>query len=495
MSLQTLSARPLAVMALLISATIMLRLGYLRYEVIDWDESTFILTAWSVSQGYLPYVEVWDLKPPMFFFALGAVLKLFGQSLLYVRLFGAVLVALTACLIYLTAKRILDARSAIFAGGTFVLASTPWPLQHSMTEHLAMAFLMLAVLLLLRKNNTAAQYFIIGILISLATLTRSNLAFVAIGIGFGILLFENHATWRGRLARFSTYVLGGCIPLGIILMLYHAAGHLDLFLIANLDLPLAYASEQRGFFLNLAMIIGAIFAASLVFPDLWGAMIALPVTRLWQMRRNFTMLDLPKAIKWLILVAGLILVSMASSGFFTWHHLYQLIPFLALLCAGFIPNPLAYWQKILVLCMILVALARSLPHSAIIIFDGLHHPLYKLSQQIEKDRQDDDVIFALAGQLLYWYIQQPPPLLHGAHPSNLFKPALENIMIEKGLIAVNSFEQLIDSRPRYILLPKTQNWHLKSERAIQLQPILETEYEIWQTTPDVIVMRRLAPRP
>jgi len=32
--------------------------------VIDWDESTFILMGQSIIDGHLPYVKLWDLKPP-----------------------------------------------------------------------------------------------------------------------------------------------------------------------------------------------------------------------------------------------------------------------------------------------------------------------------------------------------------------------------------------------------------------------------------------------
>ena len=69
--------------ALLILAT---QLGSLVEEVIDWDESTFILMAADVLRGNLPYLNLFDNKPPVMFFALAGALAAFGESLVTVRL-------------------------------------------------------------------------------------------------------------------------------------------------------------------------------------------------------------------------------------------------------------------------------------------------------------------------------------------------------------------------------------------------------------------------
>jgi hypothetical protein len=53
------------IFALLVIIT---RLQALRFENIDWDESTFIIMASDVMRGHLPYLDVWDNKPPILFF-------------------------------------------------------------------------------------------------------------------------------------------------------------------------------------------------------------------------------------------------------------------------------------------------------------------------------------------------------------------------------------------------------------------------------------------
>ena len=47
-----------------------LHIGALEQEVIDWDESAFILGAADLQRGHLPYVETFEHKPPAIFFML-----------------------------------------------------------------------------------------------------------------------------------------------------------------------------------------------------------------------------------------------------------------------------------------------------------------------------------------------------------------------------------------------------------------------------------------
>ena len=81
------------------SLLLVTRLGYLSWEVIDWDESTFIIMASHVRVGHLPFLELFDIKPPGIFFALAGMMSLFGENLITVRFFGAfcLLVAALAC--------------------------------------------------------------------------------------------------------------------------------------------------------------------------------------------------------------------------------------------------------------------------------------------------------------------------------------------------------------------------------------------------------------
>lgn len=73
-----------------------LRLPLFFSLVLDWDESTFILIGQSILDGHLPYVALWELKPPLLFGAFAAAIAVFGDSIVGIRLFGTLCVTLTA---------------------------------------------------------------------------------------------------------------------------------------------------------------------------------------------------------------------------------------------------------------------------------------------------------------------------------------------------------------------------------------------------------------
>jgi len=41
-----------------------LRISTFFQSVIDWDESVYLLMSKSILDGNLPYIQVWDHKPP-----------------------------------------------------------------------------------------------------------------------------------------------------------------------------------------------------------------------------------------------------------------------------------------------------------------------------------------------------------------------------------------------------------------------------------------------
>lgn len=49
------------------------RIPFWFIDVIDWDESTFILLGKSILERNVPYIEYWDLKPPVAFLSVSAM--------------------------------------------------------------------------------------------------------------------------------------------------------------------------------------------------------------------------------------------------------------------------------------------------------------------------------------------------------------------------------------------------------------------------------------
>ena len=188
-----------------------------------WDESTFIIMASHVLEGNLPYLELYDLKPPGFFFVLAGVMGVFGENLPTVHLFGAFCLLVCATAGYAIAVRQTTPLMAGAAMTAFCALTYEVEGRQTLTEHLALAFMMPACWLLVARRQLWAA-FLIGLLISAATLTRTNLAYVALALG-GVYL------WRCVKPRSETpgkavaaYIAGGAIPLTCLLLAYWLAG-------------------------------------------------------------------------------------------------------------------------------------------------------------------------------------------------------------------------------------------------------------------------------
>ncbi len=85
--------------------SLLIRLPFFFIDIIDWDESTFILMGQSILDGHLPYTQLWDLKPPLAFVAYASFIFILGKSIISIRLAGTICVALTAFFVYLSGKK------------------------------------------------------------------------------------------------------------------------------------------------------------------------------------------------------------------------------------------------------------------------------------------------------------------------------------------------------------------------------------------------------
>ena len=94
----------LLVLTYLLIITVVIRFPYFFPAVIDWDESTQIIMGQDILDGQLPYIDLWDNKPPLSFLSYAFFILFFGKSIIAIRLAGSICVVTTAYLIYIRLK-------------------------------------------------------------------------------------------------------------------------------------------------------------------------------------------------------------------------------------------------------------------------------------------------------------------------------------------------------------------------------------------------------
>ena len=221
------------------------------------DESTAVVMAGHLLDGNLPYVWLFDNKPPLLFLLLAGAMALFGESLLVVRAVGDFFLLLSAVAVFAIARRRTSPAAAGLGALLLIAIHAKGPGTPTMTALPAMALTLAALWLLLARRKRLWAVAAAGLLLSLATLTRTNLGFLALAcavwLGVAPLRPSLGVQWRA-VPVFATAALA---PLGLLGLAYWRADALEALYLVNVTVPLSFASAM---------------GATQVLMGLWGYM-------------------------------------------------------------------------------------------------------------------------------------------------------------------------------------------------------------------------------
>ena len=439
--------------------TLLTQLGSATREVINWDESTFMLLGSDVLEGTLPYLQRFDNKPPMIFFIFAAWMGVFGQSILSVRLLGDLCIAMSALLIFLIARRYANTQAAGLAGTLYVAMHAMDPGFHTSAGLPAIMFLMAALWLILGWRERPLVLAGAGVLVCLAVLTRSNIAYVALALG---LFFCAMGFWRPGVSRFYrwsavAYALGGIAPVLILLILYGRVDALNELKLASIDVALNY-SDQWGIPGAAIGHISKWAQAFEIVPFIYGPFTVLSVwaalSFLRKPARNFTphMSGYDWAVVWLVLVA--MLFSILKSGAVFTYYWQQFYPLVALLVAALIERLSArkflQWGAMFgVALAISTGVARNSVESIKVAFQpGYLTARYDIKEAADILRpllKSGDRIWALDQHLILVYLDHPTVSRVVAHPSNITQRAIMKTLSDRGYVSRNELRFLLTS--------------------------------------------------
>lgn len=474
------------------------RLGSLRDEVIDWDESTFILLASGVVHGTLPYEVAWDNKPPGLYLSLGLAMRLFGETLIVVRLYGAACIALAAMGVFLIARRTTRDLAAGLAAGVFVAACSGYFLQSTMTEQPAAVFLVFGVWALLAGGGAGGSVFLAGALVGLAVLSRSNLGVVAVGLW--LFLASGLIAPSGLRRRASAVILaaGGALPLAALVLVFAQRGEVALLYDSVVRVSLGFAGSHLApplaFLLLIRTWLTQMWDEPLTMPAL--SLLAVMGLRATAGGTVWTAPDSDRAVILLVILG--VVASIAAGGLAYGHYLLQLMPLLAILAApAFDAASMPRLRRAaLALAVLSIGGATLLGdvRGALVLRDlptiEAHYPARQVAAAIAADRAPGDQVFALSAHLVYWYLHQPPPSRLATHPSALLNTSMSTEMARLGLDRPEPFDAILAGRPRYIVIEQDTPWYLQGTRqASDLGRVLGADYGLWRTIAGIRVYR------
>jgi 4-amino-4-deoxy-L-arabinose transferase-like glycosyltransferase len=498
----------LLVAVYLLLLTTAVRLPFFFRDVINWDESTYILMGQSLLDGHLPYTDFWELKPPLLFLFYALFISIFGKSIISIRIAGALCVALVSFLTYLVGKTLWNHQVGIVGATLFIVMSSLLPTgQATMTEHIALVPLVSAFTLLVMQKPTARILFFAGILMAIASMVRLNLAYVAVIVGFFAVLEKPLRPRYYILQRGLAYAAGSCLVIALTYLPYLVAGQPQIWWLSVILAPLSYANSQlsiseafrqhtRYIGTSLANIWGSLFGISVL---VWmGGLAGIPyLLAQWS---NASQEQRRGVILLFLFFVGTALSILKGGAAFS-HYLIQLVPFMALAAAVLLNALLVSRFRWLTTGFVVLLLAVSLK-PIIVEYQSLtsrivaqktltYGPTYEIAAYLSQENPSKEPIYMMTDHIVYWFLDAKP-LSKFVHPSVIAKEYLLKILVGADTSTEKEMAKILAQKPKFIV-KKKYIWYLRNKIATKLllEENLRTQYNLVKEIEGRQIYRRI----
>ncbi|WP_319583591.1 glycosyltransferase family 39 protein [uncultured Pseudodesulfovibrio sp.] len=451
---------PFVTLPLFLALTFGVRFSWFYTPTIDWDESTFILFGQHILNGGLPYVDYFDVKPPLLFYFFAGVIKVLGASIPAIRVAGALCVFATASACYFLARYLWDATAGFFAGVLCIAGMSVGGGMATLSETVAMAPLAAWAYLIIVHNRRAWSMFLAGVCMGAAVLIRSNLAYVCL-LSAPCILYILLGNRRGCLLRASAYALGGVLVL--LLTLYPFYSH-D----ALADLYRAVVMTPLLTMWGAAMSAAGIKALIWSWNDGINFFLVLSFCGVVFCVSQIKAQPAPFGKYCIFLFSILVGVGFSFFGGRTIyaHYILQLVPVLALFGGYLLSRLNQDCSRMRMLCHVLAfycLLVSLLPLSGTLqrlmgiahSRDGEFHVLMsdesKAARYIKERLPEGRCIWVMNNHILYWLLSLEPPTKYLIHPSVITSDAQIAVASGHKASATGEIEDVFARRPYFIV--------------------------------------------
>lgn len=417
------------------------RFPFFFRDYIDRDESTFIIMAQSWVDGYLPYTQLWDLKPPITFLFFATIISVFGKSFIAIRLFGTLLVALTGLFTYGIGRWTTTKKVSFWCAIFCVLFQSMFgSLQGVMSEHICTLFFVVGVYILLSKENIF-WYLTSGFVFGLSVMSKLNMAYPLLALGLYLLwgtLTKQHF-WH-NFKRLIVLGIGFIVLVLLTAVPYYLEGEITTWWQSIFEAPLAYSSSKYHSPLKTLpffLITIAFFYFS-------------------YKKQLFNYRSVP--IQILLIVFSGVMISFIQAGKVNGHYLIQLFPFILIpigIAVGKLPPLKENYKIVIIFFFVLLPMEAYLEYANIIsnkiekgsFFngEGIDVPNYIIENNMETKN-----IFFTEYHIGYWVLGETPPTKAATHPSSIGREELFPFMNNPRKTRIEELSYILE-----VLQPKT----------------------------------------
>ena len=235
----------LTVLALFLVSALAARALFLGQPLLNVDDQFYLLVGDRVLQGALPYVDIWDRKPPLLFAIYAGIRLLGGDGVWQYQLVAIAFIVATAFVTYRLALRLTGRTGALVAG----VAYTWWTAlcggatgQSPVFYNLPMAGAALLIVQMLegveKQRPMLVKAMLAMLLAGLAVQIKQTAVIEAAFFGITLLAIFLRAFPRPiALAMAVLCGLVALLPSLAIVLAWYTAGHLDALLFATVTSP------------------------------------------------------------------------------------------------------------------------------------------------------------------------------------------------------------------------------------------------------------------
>jgi len=499
----------------------LLRFPFFFTDVINWDESTFILTGQSLLDGNLPYTELWDLKPPFLPSAFALFIVFFGKSISSIRAAGAICVALTAGFTYLIGTTFKSHRVGLIGGtlSAISLSNIDDTFLATMSEHIALVPVMGALLILVKKIKLY-RLFWVGLLLSSATMIRLNLAYTTLAVGIFVTFIPRKdkqspmAYLQTVIARGSLYASGALLVILLTLAPYVITNRTLVWWKSVVLAPLDYSGSKYSAYqalnVHLKKITDLLLEWSIIPLDLpsqnivtilicLGALFGILTSIIYWRRLNHWE---QRSLIVIAIFFTSISFSILKGGQAHFHYLIQIMPFLSLFAAlayepAFTSHHLRKTIPLALMITILMLSGTWKGYEEILsrakASETLYHgPAYEIADYFREIDIGKKPIYMMTSHLTYWLLDQKPLTPSSTHPSNIAKEYLLKTSIGHGATVELALLEVLEKKPEFIVTKQDIRYlrNHDSARAL-LDQTLESNYKLVKEIQKIQIYKRV----
>ncbi|MDG3583513.1 ArnT family glycosyltransferase [Galbibacter pacificus] len=479
------------VFVLLLIAVLLIRFPFFFRDYIDRDESTFILMGQSIVDGYLPYIKLWDLKPPLLFYFFAGIIFLFGKSFLAIRFIGCVLISISAFVVYKMLKEISSKKIALLGGVLFIItASLFGNIQGVMSEHISIFFFIPALFILWKNHTNYVSLFFVGLLLGCSMMTKLNMAYPALLLG--IFLCINKLYHENIVKAFLSgffLLFGTLLTITITAIPYLLTSNFNVWWNSVILAPIAYNPASS----LITKLVLSFFVVC-----------AIGVAYILYKKYNHHIKKIQRLYVLIVLSLIGVLISFIDAGKVNGHYLIQVFPFLIVCLMIWLYN--TRFKNYISLKLITILLIIT-PMESYVEYGTLANRLvqgktlyneegFEIPEYFTKTHVNPNNILFVDYHIGYWLMNENIPSKAMTHPSNLYREALFPYM---GIHSSSSEEEIFRIfnivKPEYIVGPDPDYLFSKKEKDYPLESsifdrLLISKYRLQKTIGNAGIYKR-----